>query len=67
MHIVFIFSLSMVLLIILACPIVNVDYHSFLTEHKYVCRYVILPSAVLLVLGAWISFGDWVIRKFKIM
>ena len=48
-------------------PIVNVHYHSFLTKHKYVCRYVILPSALLLVLGAWISFRDWVIRKCKIM
>ena len=48
-------------------PIVNVHDHSFLTKHKYVCRYVILPSAILLVLGAWISFRDWVIKKCKIM
>ena len=47
--------------------ITNMHHHSFLVKHKYVFRHVILPSAVLMVLGAWVSFVNWGIKKFKIM
>ena len=48
-------------------PSTNMHNRSFFIKHKKVSRYVILPSVILMVYGAWFSFNDWVIKKFKIM